>query len=647
MDKPKNLNEMWLHSCHTNSSKIALGVRHSSTVKDAEGKITEESFFKTFTYLDIEKEVQALGAGLGAIGVKEQDSIVVIAENSMEWLIADLAVHGNRAYNVPRGITSTTDELTYILTHSEAKIAFVQDERELQRMKKLRDELPLLETIIVLSREYTQSEVDNGIYSFEQIMEKGVSPEALSLFKKRRSETAPDDIATLIYTSGTTGVPKGIPLTHANLMHNIINTPPLGNFNSSDKFLSILPIWHIFERSFEYMELSVGASIWYTSKLTLLKDLQEVKPSFMASVPRIWLSVYNGVITSLKNKGKLQLFEKMFVHSLKVVKAKRYKEGRQYLLIGETPRKEKASLLDHIYHGIANKLIYSKIRAKVGGAFKAGISGGGSLPGYIDDFFEVIGVALLEGYGLTETSPILTARTFEHRIPYTAGQPLEGTTLRILDEDGKEITDSGKGIIWANGPQVMKGYYKNEEETQRVMTVDSDGRRWFNTGDIGRRTADGDIAIIGRDKDTIVLLGGENIEPEPLERQLLSSSYLDQVMVCGQDQEFLTVLIVPNQDALKDMCTQADVPFLKEDIAETCRHEKIRKQLEAEIAEIISEENGFKDIEQIHNFCCTEPFSPDDNTLTQTFKVKRFNVQIRDYERIKSMYPHYNESRKE
>lgn len=638
-----HLNDMWCRTCEQYGDRTAFGVRYSDSERDENGKIHEVSYFKTYTYSEVEEMVSQVGAGLAAIGLKEGERVAIISENRLEWIIADLAVLGNRALDVPRGVSSTDSEIVFILNHSECRIAFVESESELKRLQALREELPNLEIIIVLSEEFTASE--DSVYSFKEIKEKGCDPEMLNLFKERRAQTNPQDLATIIYTSGTTGEPKGIPLTHFNLIQNINAIPDMNGLNSEDRFLSILPIWHVFEREFEYLELSVGASIWYTSKLTLLKDMQEVQPTFMASVPRIWLAVYNGVIASLRNKGKEELFNKLFAHSLKVVRARRYKQDRQYNLIGTRHRACKASPMDHLFHFIADKLIYKKIRQKVGGAFRAGISGGASLPGYIDDFFEVIGVSLLEGYGLTETGPILTARTFDHLIPYTAGQPLPNTEFRILDSSGNEISDSEKGVIWVSAPQVMNGYYKNDEETSKVMSTDEQGRRWFNTGDIGRRLESGDISIIGRDKCTIVLLGGENIEPEPIEDKLLSSRYFDQVMVCGQDQENLTLLICPNEEALTEACSKEGITFDAKKLSELSGDERIRKIIMDEITALVSQENGFKEIEQIHDFRVVLPFSTDDDTLTQTFKTKRFNVTKRDFEKIKSMYPHFNRSR--
>ncbi len=647
MKELTDINSMWLNSSSVYNELVAFGVRHSCTVRDQDGKIRESAEFKKYTYGDVEKMITSLGAGLCAIGLREHESVAIISENSLEWFIADMAIMGNRALDVPRGISSTDDELIYILTHADVKVAFVQDAEQLERIKKIRDKIPKLESIVVLSKEFSHSSEEKSIYSLDQLIAEGKNSEDEDVFRKRRKSTEGEDIATLIYTSGTTGQPKGIPLTHANLMNNIKSVPSLADFNSSDRFLSILPIWHIFERELEYIELSVGASIWYSSKLTLLKDFQKVKPTYMASVPRIWLSVYNGVMSNLRNKGKEELFKKFYTHSIKVIKARRYKKHRQYLLIGSEPEKCKASLMDYLNHKIADILIYSKIREKVGGAFKAGFSGGGSLPDYIDDFFEVIGIALLEGYGLTETAPILALRSMAHRIPYTVGQPLGETKIKILDSSGNEITDSSKGDIWVSGSQVMQGYYKNDEETEKIIRVDENGCRWLNTGDIGRWAQTGDISIIGRSKSTIVLLGGENIEPEPIEGQLLSSDLFEQVMVCGQDQEYLTLLIVPNLDKLKNECFKNGITYTKTAVKHLLQNSKLKNIFDNEIKTLISEENGFKEIEFIHNCCFTAPFAHEDDTLTQTFKVKRNKVAARDISLIRDMYPHYNEGRTE
>jgi long-chain acyl-CoA synthetase len=427
-------------------------------------------------------------------------------------------------------------------------------------------------------------------------------------------------------------------------MHNVETIPALLHMDSHHRLLSVLPVWHILERTSEYLALCVGASIWYTTRLTFARDLGMVAPTHVVSVPRIWVLLYDGVMASIRQQGKEALFSKLYGHSLKVIAARRYRQRRQYLVAGEEPTRCPVSLIDRLCHKAADRLIYRKIRARLGPNFEASISGGGSLPEYIDDFFEAIGVTLLEGYGLTETSPVLCVRTFEHRIPYTVGRPLPGTEIRILDEAEQPVEDGKQGIVWVCGPQVMDGYRKNPEETAKVMRRHADGRTWFNTGDLGRRTRDGDISITGRVKDTIVLLGGENVEPGRIESTLMRSDRISQVMVCGQDQEYLTALIVPDEDKLRETCEAVGIDFDARTLPELLKDDTIHKVYMDDICDRISEATGFREVELIHDLAFVRPFVSEDGTLTQTLKVKRRSVRERDAETIKAMYPRYREA---
>ncbi len=642
----RTLNEMWVHACDAFATQNAVYLRQSRSVRNAEGKITEEVAYFPLTYSDLDFRVQTFGRGLIEVGLMEHEAVGLISENSLRWLVCDLAVLGNRAFDVPRGVSFPAEEILYILQHSEAKIVVVETEKELDQVCSLRAELPKMESIIVLDKAFTKSNRAERIYTFDDIIELGFEspPETQEIFLRRRQVTMPDDVATVMYTSGTTGTPKGIPLTHNNIMHNVKTIPSLLHMHAGDKFLSLLPVWHILERTSEYLALRAGASIWYTTRLTFARDLGTVSPTHVVSVPRIWVLLYDGVMASLRQKGKSALFAKLYAHSLKVVAARRYRQRRQYLLIGEEPVKKTASVRDHILHRVADLLIYRKIRGRLGTAFAAGISGGGALPEYIDDFFEALGVTLLEGYGLTETSPVLCVRTFEHRIPYTVGRPLPETEIKILDEEEKPVTGSEQGVVWVSGPQVMEGYRKNPEETAKVMRRDDDGRLWFNTGDLGRRTRDGDISIVGRVKDTIVLLGGENVEPARIESAMTLSELVDQVMVCGQDQEFLTALVVPNTDKLKEICESEGIDFDARTLPELLKHEAVHKVYMDDICSRVAESTGFREVELIHDLAFVRPFVPDDGTLTQTLKVKRRKVQARDSQSIKAMYPRYREA---
>ncbi len=659
----KTLNEAWVKSCVQFKDLPVVQNRKARAVKDSEGKIDEEVSFEKVSYKKLETFVFAFGNGLLSLGLKEKEAVAIIAENSMRWLISDLAVLGNRAYDVPRGCSSTVDEIIYILNHSDSRIVIVDDENQLNRLLERKNDIEKVETFIVLDETFKKSDpkkledtddeeksgkIEKRIFSYDQVLTLGKEywkdeqNKKKNEFQTRRENTQPDDNATLIYTSGTSGEPKGIMLTHWNIMHIVETVPFIMNVHSDDVFLSILPVWHTFERTLEYCVIRVGASLAYTNRLTVVKDMGVVTPTYLVGVPRIWLAIYNNVMANIRHAKKDKLFQKLYAHSKKVIQCRRYNSKRQYLLGKQKPKKVEASLKDYFYHYTADLLIYRKVREKLGGKLIGPVSGGGALPAYIDDFYEVIGVPIIEGYGLTETSPILCCRTFTHNIPYTVGQPIPQTTIVIKDEQGNLLPDGQKGCVWVSGPQVMKGYYKNEVKTNEVMGTDEKGKVWFNTGDLGVISHYGDISILGRIKDTIVLIGGENVEPERVETAIASSEYVEQALVCGQDQECITALIVPNDQELRHLCRELSVEFNK-DVPALINEPKIKKFFKKMIKEKVSLKTGFKDIELVNNFTFTKPFTPEDETLTLSMKIRRHKVFERDLEKIKAMYPYYND----
>ncbi len=648
----KTLNEVWVRSSTQFKDLPVVQNRVSKTIKKGD-RIDEEVTFKPVTYKAFEVLIKNFAHGLISLGLKEEEAVGLIAENSMRWLVADFAVLGNRCFDVPRGCSSTLDEIKFILTHSEARFVIVEDQEQLDRLMEIRKKLSKVSTIIVLSEDFKEGDAKQGIYSYNEVLNLGkeyykkLPAGKKDILKKRREKTSSKDLATIMYTSGTTGKPKGIPLTHGNIMHIVETVPFMMNVHSDDVFLSILPIWHAFERTLEYCTFRVGASICYTTRLTIVKDMQVVDPTYMASVPRIWIAIYNNVMANIKHAKKEKLFNKLYKHSLKVLHARRQAENREYLLGDEKEKEAKVTVKDYFYHYVANTMIYSKVRAKLGKNFTAAVSGGGALPRYVDDFFEIIGVPILEGYGLTETSPILTARTFTHRIPYTCGSTIPQTEIKVCDEEGNPVPDGVKGVVWVNGPQVMSGYYKNKAETKRVMKKDKNGTVWFDTGDLGVISAYGDLSILGRIKDTIVLIGGENVEPEPIEAALLSSDYIEQVMLVGQDQEFLAALIVPNESELRKLCREHKVTFKKDDIPSLVEHNAIKNFYRKLLRQIVSIKTGFKDVELVSRMTFVKPFTPEDETLSLTQKVKRHKVFERDEDAIRSIYPKYNETRKD
>jgi long-chain acyl-CoA synthetase len=640
----KTLNAMWLDLVPRYADQPIAHCRQSQTIKTPDGRIDEEVRFIPVSYREADELVRDFGLGLLALGLQAQEGAALIAENSLRWLVCDFAILANRAYDVPRGCSCASKELAYILGHSKARFAILEDEAQLERVLALQSGLPELKVLIVLSEGFKGRP---GVHSFEQVLalgkEAGRAQDKALLFHRRRQETAPSDLATILYTSGSSGTPKGVPLTHMNLLHSPEKIPPMLGARPGQGFLAILPIWHSFERMIEYCALHSGGSIYYSTPATAFKDLSLVNPQYMAGVPRLWLAVYNTARTTLRLAGKEKLFLSLYRHSLAVMRARRCRQGRQYLTGNEEPVPARATLWDRLCHDLADLLIYRKIRAKFGLKFITLISGGGSLPAHVDDFFEIIGISIIDGYGLTETSPTLSVRMLDHNIRYTCGRPLPETEVQIRDKDGRILPIGEKGLIWARGPQVMSGYYHNDEETRKVLQPDGQGRVWFNTGDLGLLTRSGDLSVLGREKDTIVLIGGENIEPEPIEGLLTSTQYIDQAMLCGQDQEYVTALIVPEKKHLRELCISFGLAYSEEKTLELAQDPKLRRFYADLIAKAVSLEAGFREADRIVNFTFTRPFTAKDDTLTLTHKVKRHKVLERDADLIRALYPRYTD----
>jgi len=402
----------------------------------------------------------------------------------------------------------------------------------------------LLKRTIVIEKNYNEIH-SPAIFSFDEI--NGLGEKLLAKGDTRFSEISntalPEDLVTIIYTSGTTADPKGVMLTNSNFMHNVRVTPPTQELNEKDRWLSVLPSWHIFERTAEYLSLSTGASTAYSKpfKQVLLPDLKDEKPTVICSVPRVWESVYKGIMDNVKKGSSLQ--KTIFNWAINLGRKYKNAEGilnntiplfdRSEYTLEELAQAQRTIKRLGWKYRLADKLVFKKIRELTGGELRFAISGGGALLEAIDIFFNIVGIIVCEGYGLTETSPVLTARNPKDMIMFTVGPPLPEVEIKIVDKDDydKELPNGKMGIVLVKGPMVMKGYYKNEEKTKEVI---KDG--WFNTGDLGKKTYNGKyIQLVGRIKDTIVLRGGENVEPLPLEDRLKESEYINMAIIVGQD----------------------------------------------------------------------------------------------------------------
>jgi long-chain acyl-CoA synthetase len=624
---------MFLESCSKYAKIPALMARGDADV------------FSSITYRQFQEDVESLALGFLDIGIKPQDHVGLISDNRVEWILSDLALLGIGAADVPRGSDATAQELEYILSHAECKVVLVENPAVLSKVLQIRDNLPDMRTVVVLDERYRGGE--ENVLPLDAIIKKGRKDREhhLKRFTERAAAVAPSDLATIIYTSGTTGTPKGVMLAHSNLMHNVRIIPDYIGVNSSDVFMSILPPWHIFERTVEYVVLAAGATLAYSrpQRQILLKDLAMVRPHYMASVPRVWEGIYKGVMNNVRQQSDTK--KKMFGFFVKIGKA--YAEARRVVEDREAhfrpqpgwyrslrkarARAQLASLKP--LHRVADKKVFATVREKTGGRLTRPISGGGALQPHVDEFFDTIGIRILEGYGLTETSPVISARLPSRPIPRTVGPPIPETEVEIrdLNDPSKSLAAGQKGLVFVRGEQVMKGYYKDQEATERVLGEDG----WFNTGDIGRMTIDGQLQLVGRAKDTIVLLGGENIEPAPIEAKLEESPLIAQAMTVGQDRKVLSALIVPEWDALQEAVQGLGITG---EGAALLKDERVIQLYQEEIRGLISAAHGFKVFERITQFRFIEKEFKVGAELTHTLKKRRSVIREKYSKLIDGMY---------
>lgn len=595
------------------------------------------------TYSQLCQNIQHFASGLQALGIKPRSTVALIADNSPRWLVADQGMMMAGCANAVRSATAERNELLYILEDSDSIALVVEDLKTLQKLQPELQNLPI-QLIILLSEEEISDQTQIKTLSFQQLLKLGSSSPL------QPSHLTEKDLATLIYTSGTTGKPKGVMLSHGNLLHQINTIGVIVQPEPGDHVLSILPSWHSYERSCEYFLISQGCTQFYTNIRYFKSDLTQYKPRFMVGVPRIWESLYEGVQKQFREQPeKRQKLVQFFLkNSEKYVLNKRIADNLSLDHLHASPSERMIARLKSLFyapiHLLGDRLVYNKIRQAIGGNLRAFISGGGSLARHIETFYEIINIPVLVGYGLTETSPVTNARTFSHNLRGSSGKPFPFTEICIVDPETRQTLPNGeKGLVLIRGPQVMQGYYKKPEATAKV--IDADG--WFDSGDLGWVTPQNDLVLTGRAKDTIVLSNGENIEPQPIEDACVRSPYIDQIMLVGQDQKALGALIVPNLEALQKWSqekqlnlTIPDVHASRAEIEKSDLYSKpVQELFKQELNREVKNRPGYRADDQIKVFrMILEPFSIENGTMTQTLKIKRPVVTERYQDLINGMF---------
>ena len=552
--------------------------------------------------------VRRAALGLADAGLERGDRIALLSENRPEWAIADYAIQSIGAVNVPIYPTLLPEQIQFILSDCGARAVICSTPEQAAKIAEVRDRLPELQALLVCD---STGEDPEGAVAWEDLLgagsRSGVATE--ERFERLRLAVQPEDLASIIYTSGTTGVPKGVMLSHANFISNVHATVSAMPITEDDVALSFLPLSHVFERMVEYAYLSQGATIAYAESIeTVPQNMIEVRPTIIGAVPRVFEKFYARVMDTASAGSGLQ--RSLFSWALGV--------GRKrvpYLL-----KRRPVSGALAVQVSIADKLVFRKIRARVGGQLNYFISGGAPLNADLARFFWGMGLPVFEGYGLTETSPVIAVNRPDKVRLGTVGPLLSGVKVKIEDD----------GEILVKGPNVMQGYYRNEEANQQVFR---DG--WFCTGDIGHLDEDGFLTITDRKKDVIKTSGGKMIAPQPMENALKANKFITNAVVVGERRNFISALLVPNFERLERFCRERGLESVS--VEERLKHPKVLELYRAQVDRVMQGRPRYECVREFR--LLSRDFTLEDGEITPTMKVKRNVIEKNYQDLIRSMYP--------
>ena len=593
-----------------NSIGAMFVAKRKETPQNTAYMFKEGGNWQSVTFEQVVEKGERLAAGLAALGVKKGDKVAVVSANRLEWALVDYASVSLGAIFVTIYPSLLKEQVQYILNDSESKVVFAEDDIQIDKINTVREKLKSLDNFIVIDEKSTK--IKDPWKGFNQVLDMGEEfldkdPDYVT---NAIAEISLDDWLTLIYTSGTTGEPKGAILTHGNLLSNIEAGLQCLSITPDDTFLSFLPLSHVFERmAGHYLAYYCGATIAYAESIDAVPvNMGEIKPTVMASVPRLYEKMYARVLENVElGSGAKQ---KIFHWAVGV--------GREY--INKIMYKKPIGGGLKFKRNLAYKLVFSKLAERVGGRIRFMISGGAPLSGEIAEFFGAAGIMILEGYGLTETSPLITVNNLDAFRYGTVGQVAPGVEVRI-EEDGE---------ISARGPNIMVGYYKKEAETKEV--IDDDG--WFHTGDIGHIDNDGFVKITDRKKNILVTAGGKNIAPQPVENIMINSKYIEQFLMIGDNRKFCSAVVVGAEEPLKKW---ADAKGLKYNgFAELVALPGVEELIRAEIDRLSSGLASYETIKKF--FMAPAQFSIETDDLTPSLKVKRKVVVQKYAKEIDAMY---------
>ncbi len=608
---------MFLETYETNKENTAFIYK----IKDEQLEVSYEKFFE---------DVLLLSRAFDAKGVKQGAKVMFLCDNRYEWIVTDMALVSLGAISIPRGSDTPTQELEFILTHAEADFLILESEVLYGEHKEMLENLKL-KGIFVIEAQKLHT-LFTALYSYQDLLkQRKIYDNEISEFYARKENLKNEDTFTIIYTSGTTGKPKGVILTHTNIMHNLKVIPDLIDLRSDDLWVSILPSWHIFERAVEYAAISQGCCTVYSSIKTFAKDLETYKPTLVATVPRLWESMHTKINNTLQKQDpkKSKIFKKLvaisarYNYHLRALNDELPRYAEENFLVSRAKRFATIVKLIPLYPlNLFAKKKLEAVQKKFGGRLRLAISGGGSLPDFIDEWIDAIGIRIVNAYGMTECAPAIAGRALNCNTFGTLGPAVGGTDLRIVNDAGEDLPPGEVGEILVRGDQVTPGYYLNEEENQKAFTEDG----YLKTGDLGKFTVRKELIITGRSKEIIVLANGENIDPSRIESTIAMLPFVADAMLVGQDKKGLGVLIVPDLENLK---TYVKEHFQKavESIDHIKEDKKITAQIKKDMNELLDYKKGFKPFEKLQNIHLLEEEFKLGEELTNTFKKKRHVIE--------------------
>jgi len=590
-----HLTEMILNSVQTYKNKPALFYKKSGQ-------------WEHISWDEMGRQITCVSKALLALGLGEQERVGIYSQNKPQWTIADYGIMGVRGITTTIYATNSAAEAEYIVNDTEMSIMFVGGQEQYDRVLQFFPTNKYLKQIVVFDHAVNIAPDKNILY-FDDFLKRGLTASHEATRKERLSRATAEDVATIIYTSGTSGVPKGVMLTQANIISQFTALDPLFNFSEEDIELCFLPLSHSYQKASTAWTQSHGVTVYYCENpKEIVEHFTEVRPTFMVGVPRLYEKMYTKVYSRLEEASWLK--RKLFDWSIRIGKTYQYKS------FGKKP----ISFFLNLKHTIARKLVLNKIRAIIGGRLNFFSAGGAPLSADIEEFFFAAGIFIAQGYGLTETSPVISCNRMDKFKFGTPGTVVSNCQVKIADD----------GEILVKGDNVMKGYFRKPELTAEAFTADG----WFKTGDIGLTDAEGFLHITDRKKDIIITAGGKNIAPQSIESQFGKDYYIEQLAVIGDRRKYITALVVPALEALKEFAASHRINYssVAELVKNTHVLEFYKKRLE-KLSESLAQ------YEKIKKFTLlSEAFSQDKGEITPTLKIKRKAVEANYKELIEKMY---------